>query len=57
MTVDNKSLSTGQTQKIAFVRALLLDVDLLLLDESTANLDDYSRELIFQILKDNKIKF
>ncbi len=55
MTVDNKSLSTGQTQKIAFVRALLLDVDLLLLDESTANLYDYSRELIFQILKDNKI--
>jgi len=55
MTVDNKSLSTGQTQKIAFVRAMLLDVDFLILDESTANLDDYSRELIFEVLKENKI--
>lgn len=53
--VSNKNLSTGQTQKIAYIRALLLDIDLLLLDESTANLDDYSRELIFKILKENKI--
>ena len=37
-------------QKIAFVRALLSDLDVLLLDESTANLDDKSRQYIFRIL-------
>jgi ATP-binding cassette, subfamily B, bacterial len=53
--VDNKSLSSGQMQKIAFVRALLADVDILLLDESTANLDDTSRDLIFNILEKKEI--
>lgn len=53
--IENKSLSSGQTQKIAFIRALLMDLDILLLDESTANLDDFSRKLIFKILKENKI--
>jgi len=42
-------------QKIAFVRALLADVDILLLDESTANLDDTSRDLIFNILEKKEI--
>ena len=53
--VDNKSLSSGQMQKIAFIRALLNDVDILLLDESTANLDDKSRDLIFNILEKKEI--
>tara|TARA_B100000029_G_scaffold386982_1_gene382910 strand:+ start:1938 stop:3563 length:1626 start_codon:yes stop_codon:yes gene_type:complete len=53
--IDNKSLSSGQTQKIAFIRALLMDIDILLLDESTANLDDVSKDLIFEILKKNEI--
>jgi len=53
--VDNKSLSSGQMQKIAFVRALLSDIDILLLDESTANLDEYSREYIFNKIKENRI--
>jgi len=53
--IQNKNLSSGQTQKIAFIRALLMDLDVLLLDESTANLDDSSRDLIFEILKKNKI--
>ena len=53
--VDNKSLSSGQTQKIAFIRALLTDLDLLLLDESTANLDDESSEKIFEIIRNNNI--
>ena len=53
--IDNKSLSSGQTQKIAFVRALLMRIDLLLLDESTSNLDEYSKNIIFEILKENKI--
>ena len=53
--IDNKSLSSGQMQKIAFIRALLSEPDILLLDESTANLDDFSRKLIFKLLDDQKI--
>jgi ABC-type bacteriocin/lantibiotic exporter with double-glycine peptidase domain len=53
--VDNKSLSSGQMQKIAFVRALLSSPEALLLDESTANLDDNSRKYIFQLLREKKI--
>tara|TARA_B100000886_G_scaffold70307_1_gene44640 strand:+ start:26974 stop:28596 length:1623 start_codon:yes stop_codon:yes gene_type:complete len=53
--IDNKSLSSGQMQKIAFIRALISNVDILLLDESTANLDDSSRDLIFDILEKKQI--
>ena len=42
-------------QKIAFIRALLSDIDILLLDESTANLDDKSRDMIFEILSKRKV--
>ena len=37
------------------MRTLLAETDLLLLDESTSNLDDNSREKIFSILKNKKI--
>ncbi len=53
--ISNKSLSSGQMQKIAFVRALLSEAEILLLDEATANLDDSSKETIFDILKKKKI--
>lgn len=53
--IDNKSLSSGQMQKIAFVRALLSDLEILLLDESTANLDDHSRDYIFKILRSKNV--
>ena len=53
--VSNRSLSSGQMQKISFMRSLLSDVDLLLLDESTSNLDTSSRELIFNILKEKRL--
>ena len=36
-------------------RALISDVEILLLDESTANLDDKSRDLIFNILQNKEI--
>ena len=49
--VSNKTLSSGQMQKISFIRALLNDVEILLLDESTSNLDKESKVLIFDILK------
>lgn len=54
-TIDNKSLSSGQMQKIAFVRALLSNPEILILDESTANLDDASRKLIFKLLSEKKV--
>lgn len=54
-TIDNKSLSSGQMQKIAFIRALIANVDVIFLDESTSNLDIKSKEKIFKILKDQRI--
>lgn len=53
--VTNKSLSSGQMQKISFMRAILSDVEILFLDESTSNLDDESRILIFNILKNSNL--
>ena len=50
--ISNKTLSSGQMQKISFIRALLIKPDILLLDESTANLDIESKELIFNILNE-----
>jgi len=45
------SLSSGQLQKIAFIRVILSDVNTLLLDESTANLDETTKNLIFEYLE------
>ena len=42
-------------QKIAFIRALLNKNELLLLDESTSNLDFDTKQLIFKILNNKKI--
>ena len=53
--ISNKSLSSGQMQKIAFVRALLNKPEILILDEATANLDEGSKDKLFKILKDKKI--
>ena len=53
--VTNKTLSSGQMQKLSFIRALLNKVDILLLDESTSNLDTESKLLIFDILNKENI--
>ena len=55
MKIDNKSLSSGQMQKLSFIRALLSESNILLLDESTANLDDDTKDKIFEILDTKKI--
>lgn len=55
LIVSNRSLSSGQMQKIAFIRALLSEVDILLLDESTSNLDLETKQLIFKILRKKTI--
>jgi ABC-type multidrug transport system fused ATPase/permease subunit len=53
--IDNKSLSSGQMQKIGFIRALLIRPEILLLDESMANLDDASKSLIMSIISQQNI--
>tara|TARA_B110000003_G_scaffold273069_1_gene310114 strand:- start:1065 stop:2675 length:1611 start_codon:yes stop_codon:yes gene_type:complete len=53
--ISNKVLSTGQMQKISFIRALLSKSDILLLDESTSNLDIDSKKLIFQNLNQRNL--
>ena len=53
--ISNKNLSSGQMQKIAFVRALLNNPEILILDEATANLDEHSKNLIFKVLKEKEI--
>ena len=40
-------------QKIGFVRILISKPDIILLDESTSNLDKSSKEIVFKKLIDN----
>jgi ABC-type lipoprotein export system ATPase subunit len=37
-------------QKISFIRAILAEVDILFLDESTANLDTNTKDKIYSVL-------
>jgi ABC-type multidrug transport system fused ATPase/permease subunit len=53
--ISNKTLSSGQMQKISFIRAILNNVDILLLDEATSNLDTESKRTIFSILNEENI--
>jgi len=53
--ISNKTLSSGQLQKISFIRSLLNEADILLLDESTSNLDEKSKQFIFKILNSKKL--
>ncbi len=53
--VNNKSLSSGQMQKVSFMRSILNKSEILLLDEATSNLDTDTKHLIFNILKNLKI--
>jgi|TARA_Y100000389_G_C17467876_1_gene527372 ABC-type multidrug transport system fused ATPase/permease subunit len=52
--ISNKSLSSGQMQKVAFIRALISGVEILLLDESTSNLDTETKDLLFKLIKKQK---
>ena len=53
--VNNNTLSSGQLQKVAFVRALLSKPEVLLLDEAMANLDEHSKELVLTIMREMNI--
>jgi ATP-binding cassette subfamily B protein len=45
------SLSLGQRQLIAFIRAVLRNPELLILDEATANIDTVTEQLLDEILE------
>lgn len=53
--ISNSTLSSGQFQKISFIRVFLSDTKILILDESTSNLDEDSKDLIFKILNEKDI--
>ncbi len=55
MKVNNKSLSSGQMQKISFIRAILADIEILFLDESTSNLDTNAKNKIYSVLQNMNI--
>ncbi len=55
MEVSNNTLSSGQMQKISFIRSLLANSEILLLDESTSNLDIRTKQFIFEILNSKSI--
>jgi ATP-binding cassette subfamily B protein len=46
-----ESVSLGQKQLIAFMRAVLRDPELLVLDEATANIDTVTEQLLEEILR------
>ena len=51
-------LSGGEKQRIAFIRAMIKDFDVLICDEPTGNLDDTNSKLILDLIKEeckNKI--
>ncbi|MCX6780416.1 MAG: ABC transporter ATP-binding protein [Candidatus Magasanikbacteria bacterium] len=51
VAANGGTLSLGQKQLIAFIRAVLRNPDLLILDEATANIDTVTEQLLEDILK------
>lgn len=51
ISANGNTLSLGQKQLIAFMRAVLRDPELLILDEATANIDTITEQLLEDILK------
>ena len=51
VTSGGDGISLGQKQLLAFMRAVLKDPDVLILDEATANIDPVTEKLLEEILK------
>jgi ATP-binding cassette subfamily B protein len=52
VTSAGEGLSLGQKQIVAFVRAVLRDPEILILDEATANIDTVTEQQLEQILRE-----
>jgi ATP-binding cassette subfamily B protein len=52
MTAGGDGVSLGQKQLLAFMRAVLRDPEILVLDEATANIDTVTEQLLEQILRE-----
>jgi ATP-binding cassette subfamily B protein len=50
VTTNSDAISLGQKQLIAFIRAVLREPELLILDEATANIDTVTEQLLEKIL-------
>jgi len=50
LTASGDAVSLGQKQLIAFIRAVLRNPDILILDEATANIDTVTEQLLEEIL-------
>lgn len=53
---NTAGISGGQAQVIAFIRAMLLEKDVVILDEPISNVDVETRDIILNILKNNEYK-
>ncbi|KHF35429.1 Heterocyst differentiation ATP-binding protein HepA [Paenibacillus sp. P1XP2] len=53
---NTSGVSGGQAQIIAFIRAMLAEKDVLILDEPTANVDEETRRIIIHALKEQHYK-
>ena len=51
VTLAGEGISLGQKQLIAFIRAVLRDPELLILDEATANIDTVTEKMLEDILR------
>ncbi|GAB4285725.1 MAG: ABC transporter ATP-binding protein [Candidatus Dojkabacteria bacterium] len=56
INASENTLSLGQKQLIAFIRAILRDPELLILDEATANVDTVTEQLLDQIIMELPVK-
>lgn len=53
---NTSGISGGQAQVIAFIRAMLSNKDVIILDEPISNVDNETRNLILHILKEDNFK-
>lgn len=53
-TLSIKNMSGGEKQRIAFIRSIINNPDLLILDEPVSSLDKKNSEIIFEFLKEYK---
>lgn len=53
---NGTNLSGGEQQKITFLRALMKDAEIVILDEATSNCDEASRKVLWQAVLDDSFE-